>query len=210
MTGIEVPTLGSIVAAIKFLFETIGQGISMSARQKSLWFTHHIQGSYDEICQIHQDYTLSFQKCLNSLMQNANLNEAIQILQAERPKKLLKRQEVVENLSKLRDYRMQRRRVPKVIGTFYQYVASVEEYLHSASPIPQETWYARFIARFTSLVERGKDPMTDDYRGMAQGLDAPRLAIESLQNAIQTSMPESLRQVQKNFASLRVQCLPNV
>lgn len=210
MTGLELPALGALVSAIKFLFESIGRQIDMPAKKRKQWFNEHIEPSYKQLSEIHEDYTKAFSKALDSIRNKRNLNEAVQVLKADRPNRLLHRQEVRENLLALRDYRMNRKRKPKIVETFYNYVSSVDSYLGAASPLPRETWYSYFIDQFSELVKRGTDPLAYDYSGCAQGKDAPRLAMAQLSRAIHENMPEAFRTVQENYAKLRAQCLSKI
>lgn len=210
MTGIEIPGLSAIVSAIKFLFDTIGRQIRIPAEKRKQWFDDHIELSYKQLVAIHDDDTKQFVKALELLRKGTNLEEVVLLLKSDRPYQLLQRQEVRENLIALWDYRQERKRKPKVVLLFYDYVSSIDDYLNAASPLPRETWYSYFISTFSDLVEKGKDPMQYDYPGCAQGKDAPKLAIEQLIRAIQEGMPQAFRKVQANYAKLRAECLSSV
>lgn len=211
MTGLEIPGLGALVSAIKFLFESIGQQIKIPAEKRRQWFNEHIEPSYKQLTKIHEDYTKSFSNVLASINNKSNLKDVVQLLKADRPNQLLYRQEVRENLIALKDYRMDKKRKPKVVLTFYDYVSSVDKYLNAASPMPcGETWYTYFINTFSELVEEGVDPMGYDYQGCAQGKDAPKIAMENLSRAIHENMPKDFQKVQENYAKLRAQCLVNI
>jgi hypothetical protein len=207
MSGFE---LGALVSAIKFLFESIGVQIKIPAEKRKKWFEEHIEPSYRQLTSIHEDYTRQFSKALQLLNEGKDLEEVVQILQAERPNLLLKRQETRENLLALRDYRLEKRRKPKVVILFYDYVSAVDDYLSAASPLPHATWYSYFIRTFSDLVGRGKNPLEFDYPACAQGKDAPSIAKEELMRAVQENMPEAFRRVQEDYAKLRAQCLSQV
>jgi hypothetical protein len=209
MPGFEIG-LSALVAAIKFLFETIGGQIAIPAEKRKKWFVDHIEPSYEQLRLIHEDYIKQFSNAVDLLNKGTDLEEVVQVLKRERPNLLLKRQEVHENLLAMREYRLERKRRPKVVLIFSDYVASVDGYLNAASPLPRETWYSYFIEEFSVLVEQGKNPLEYEYPGCAQGKDAPALAKEQLELAVQKNMPEALRIVQENYAKLRVECLSQV
>lgn len=210
MTSFEVPALGALVAAIKFLFDSIGRGLEMPAKKRKQWFNEHIEPSYKELCEIHEDYTKSFSRVLDSMSNKRDLKEAAQLLRADRPHLRLRRQGVRENLLALEKLRREKKRTPQIVIIFYDYVSSVDGYLNAASPLSRETWYIYFIDRFCELVERGTDPFTDDYSACAQGKDTLKIAMEQLSRAIHENMPEAFREVQQNYANLRAQCLSNI
>lgn len=198
--------LEALVSAIKFLFDQL----EMPAKRRKHWFDDHIEPSYRQLTEIHNDYTRSFARVLDALQKKRDLNEAVRLLKADRPNCLLDRQEVKANLLALLRYRMDRERKPQVVLTFYDYVTSIDAYLNSASPIPSnETWYRYFIDEFSRLVKQGEDPFTYSYEGCAQGINAPKLAIEELLQAME-NMPNAFQRVQNNYAKLRVQCLSNI
>lgn len=201
---------GAIVSAIKFLFDSIRGQIVMSAEKKKQWFNEHIEPSYKKLVAIPEDYTKSFSKALAAMKEKKDLNEVVTILKADRPNSLLQRQEVRENLLALRDYRLNDKPKSEIMLTFYDYVASVDDYLNAASPLPRETWYSYFIDTFSKLVEQGTDPLSHNYPGISQGSDAPKLAIEQLSRAIEKNMPEEFNKIQKAYAKLRAQCLQKV
>jgi len=203
MTGLEVPSLEGLVAAIRFLF-----GLkSIPASKRKQWFEDHIEPSYQQLCAIHEDYWKQFSHALDLLKKGTNLEEVVKVLKRDRPNLLLKRQEVRENLLALRNYRLEKKRKPKVVILFYDYVSSVDEYLNAASPLPRETWYSYFIDEFSEIVQQGRNPLNYDYPGCAQGKDAPRLAKEQLDAAVQKHMPEAMQKIQANYAKLRIECL---
>ena len=210
MTGLEIPGLGALVSAIKFLFDSIARQIEIPAEKRRQWFNDHIEPSYKQLTAIHDNYTQQFTRVLDLLSRGSNLEEVVQILKAERPSHLLARQEVRENLLALRDYRLEKKRRPKIVLIFYDYVSSVDTYLNAASPLPRDTWYTYFIDTFSALVARGEDPVNYHYPGCAQGRDAPKLAKDQLRLAVQINMPEAFREVQENYAKLRVQCLAQI
>jgi hypothetical protein len=206
VTGIEVPSLAGLIAAIKFLIDQT----TIPAAKRKQWFEDHIEPSYKQLCAIHKDYSKQFSNALNLLTKGTNLEEVVEVLKRDRPNLLLKRQEVRESLLALRNYRLEKKRKPKVVILFYDYVSSVDEYLNAASPLPRGTWYSYFIDRFSEIVQQGKNPLSYDYPGCAQGRRAPNLAKEQLEAAVQKYMPEAMRQVQANYAKLRTECLAQV
>ena len=212
MTTLPVPGLSALVSAIKFMFEIVGKSVDAPSEKRRKWFEDHIDKSYDQLKSIHDDYTKSFSVALAAIGDNENLEEGIRVLKLERPKEILTRQEVKENLFALRDYRLDKRKKPKIALTFYDYVAAVDSYLNAASPIPfGETWYTYFINRLSDLIESGAEhPLQDDFDACAQGKKAPKIAAEELSRAIHQNMPEAFRKVQEIYAQLRVQCLSDV
>ena|ERR1035437_1326608 len=135
ITGMEYPSLSGLVAAIKFLFDQA----TIPAAKRKQWFEDHIEPSYKQLCAIHEDYSKQFSKALDLLKKGTNLEEVVEVLKGDRPNLLLKRQEVRESLLALRNYRMEKKRKPKVVILFYDYVSSVDEYLNAASPLPRAT-----------------------------------------------------------------------
>jgi len=212
MTTLPVPGLSALVSAIKFMFDIVGKSVEAPSEKRRKWFEDHIDKSYNQLKSIHDDYTKSFSLVLAALKENKNLEEGIQVLQSERPKEILTRQEVKENLFALRDYRLDKGKKPRVVLTFYDYVATVDSYLNAASPVPfGETWYTYFINRLSDLLESGaENPLQDDFEACAQGNRAPKIAAEELSNAIHNNMPEAFSKVQELYAKLRVQCLSDV
>lgn len=206
MTGLEIPSLAGLVAAIRFLFDHA----TLPAAKRKEWFEAHIEPSYQQLCAIHEDYWKQFSKALRLLKKGTNLDEVVEILKRDRPNMLLKRQEVREGLLALRNYRLEKKRKPKVVILFYDYVSSVDEYLNAASPLPRATWYRYFIETFSELVQQGKNPLSYGYPGCAQGKSAPVLAMEQLETAIQKNMPEAMQKIQANYAKLRTACLAQI
>lgn len=206
VTGLEVPSLAGLVAAIRFLLDRT----SLPASKRRQWFEDHIEPSYQQLCAIHEDYSKQFSNALDLLRKGRNLEEVVEVLKRDRPNLLLKRHEVRESLLALRNFRLEKKRKPKIVILFYDYVSSVDEYLNAASPLPRETWYSYFIDRFSEIVQQGKDPLTYDYPGCAQGKDAPRLAMEQLEAAVQKYMPAAMQKIQANYATLRTECLSQI
>lgn len=207
MSGLELPAFDAIGSAIKSLFEILSGHQKLSAEKKQQWFEEHAKKSYEQLEAIHEDYTKRFSEAVASLRKRTDLQAVALELRSARPHLLLKRQEVVANLHALRDARLQKVRQPKLSLLLYDYVAAVDRYLNAASPLPQGTWYTYFINTFVELVEKGRDPFGYDYAACAQGRDAPRLAIEQLDRAVQTNMPEAFGRVQEAFGRLRAECL---
>ena len=203
ITGIEAPSLAGLLEAIKFVLDRA----SVPAAKRKQWFEEHVQPSYEQLRAIDEDYSKQFSSALDLLRKGTNLQAVVEVLKRDRPNLLLKRQEVRENLLALRNFRLEKKRKPKFVILFYDYVSAVDEYLNAASPLPRATWYSYFIDRFSEIVEQGNNPLDDAYPGCAQGQNAPNLAIEQLEAAVQRYMPEAMQKVQARYAALRAECL---
>jgi hypothetical protein len=206
MTGMEIG-LGSLVSAIRFLFDLVKEGSAASKARRRTWFEDHIKPSYEELLRIHENYRQQFQKAADDLRMNANLPAAVAILKQERPEKLLDRQAVRENLKALREYRLTKTRKPPLALAFYDYVHAVESYLGAASPLPHESWYGHFIKELSKLADRKGDAFGHDYPAIAQGREAPKIALRKLEEAVAKDMPDAMREVQAAYGQLRAQCL---
>jgi hypothetical protein len=196
-----------LVIAIKIFLEKLGKEHKLPSEQKKEFFCIKIEPTYKQLCAIHEDYSKQFAKAVDLLEKGTDLEQVVQILEKDRPCYLIKRQEIIEELQALRAYRLEKKKRSEFELTFYDYVCSVDSYLSAASPLPRATWYTYFIETFSDLVANGQDPLKYDYPACSQGKDAVMLAKQQLEHAVQTGMPEAFREVQKNYAKLRAQCL---
>ena len=149
MTGFEIPELGALVSAIKFLFESIGRQIEIPAEKRRQWFDDHIEPSYKQLTAIHDDYTKQFSRALDLLTKENSLEEVVQFLKAERPNHLLNRQEIREKLLALRDYRQERRRK---LGSPRRPVSPAKRIRRRRAPVESRGGVPREIRVSKSLV----------------------------------------------------------
>jgi len=204
---IEIPFLLKILAGIQSLWEFASKEVDNSREKKRKFFDDYVEYSYKKLFKIHKDYTDKFIRAIGLMEENKELQDVVKILKEERLCYLLDRQEISEVLNGFVEQRMARTKKNELFLLFYDYVAAVVGYLHAASPLPATSWYTYFIEQFSDLVERGQDPMQEDYACCAEGSKAPILAIEQLKIAVHQDMPEAFKKIQSRYGKLRAKCL---
>jgi hypothetical protein len=198
--------LEPLIEAVKFVVELVDKHREISHKELTHWLDDYVKGSYDRLIEVDKDYRKQFARAASLLKQHADLKEAVDLLRAARPNQLLKRQEVRAYVKELARLQNSKKRKPKIVVQFFAYVNAVESYLNAASPLPPETWYSSFIDEFSRLVEQDRDPFSYDYPAVAQGKDAVRIAIDKLDEAVNRSMHEAMKDVLDAYMELRHAC----
>jgi hypothetical protein len=201
-------SLGDLFGPLKTAFGFLKRFLTASATEKRAFFDNYIEPTFTLVGVIHSDYTQAFTGALERLQTNTDLQEVVRVLQLQRPRALAERQDVKTFLAELIDSRQAAWKSDELNEAFYEYVRSIEAYLHAASPLsPGDTWYTAFIAELSSLVRDGKRLQGNGFTSIAGGEHrAVQNAVEQLQIAVQQSMPNKRNDVAKAYAALKTLC----
>jgi hypothetical protein len=90
-SGIELPALAGLVAAIRLFLD----GIGVPKAKRKQWFQDHIEPSYKLLSDIHREYIQKFQEAATLLRDRGDVNKVIGLLREERPRNLLVRTEAI-------------------------------------------------------------------------------------------------------------------